>query len=76
MVKRHYKVIWNKQARTSLRKIYNYIKKRESEQQAVKVRDEIRELGQKSRFYAPQIRQGSTYRKGDWRYPLQSHLEL
>ncbi len=50
MVKRHYKVVWNKQARASLHGIYNYIKKRESEEQAVKVRDEIRDLARSLGF--------------------------
>jgi len=50
VVKRHYKVVWDKKARTSLRKIYNYIKKRESEQQASKVRTEIRDLARSLGF--------------------------
>lgn len=49
-MKKHYKVIWNKQARTSLLSIYTYIKKRESEEQAVRVRDEIRNLSRSLGF--------------------------
>ena len=43
MVKRNYKVIWDDEAKASLRSIYNYIKKRSSTGQAKKVRDEIRD---------------------------------
>jgi plasmid stabilization system protein ParE len=44
MVKKYYKVVWDDEAKASLRNIYNYIKKRESIDQARKVRDEIRDL--------------------------------
>lgn len=44
MVKKHYKIIWDDEAKASLRSVYNYIKKRESIEQAKKVRNEIREL--------------------------------
>lgn len=44
MVKKHYKVIWDDEAKASLRSIYNYIRNRSSVEQARKVRDEIREL--------------------------------
>ena len=44
MVKKHYSVIWDDEAKASLRRIYNYIKNRESIDQARKVRDEIRDL--------------------------------
>jgi plasmid stabilization system protein ParE len=44
MVKKHYRVIWDDEAKASLRSIYNYIKKRESIEQAKKVRDGIRDL--------------------------------
>lgn len=44
MVKRHYQVIWDDEAKVSLRKIYNYIKKRESVDQAIKVRETIKDL--------------------------------
>lgn len=45
MVKRHYKVIWDDEAKASLRRIYNYIKKRESREQAARVRSEIKKEG-------------------------------
>ncbi|HEC42486.1 MAG TPA: type II toxin-antitoxin system RelE/ParE family toxin [Bacteroides sp.] len=45
MVKKHYKVVWQDEARASLRKIYNYIKKRESKEQATRVRSEIKKQG-------------------------------
>ena len=45
MVKKHYKVIWHNEAKASLRRIYIYIMKRESPQQAVKVRTEIKKEG-------------------------------
>ena len=44
MVKQHYNVIWSDDAKASFRSVYNYIKKRESVEQARKVRDEIRDL--------------------------------
>ncbi|RLD98534.1 MAG: hypothetical protein DRJ13_10840 [Bacteroidetes bacterium] len=44
MVKKHYKVLWNDEAKVSLHRVYNYIKKQESAEQANKVRKEIREL--------------------------------
>ncbi len=44
MVKKNYKVIWEDDAKVSLHRIYNYIKKKESIDQAVKVRNEIRDL--------------------------------
>jgi plasmid stabilization system protein ParE len=50
MVKHNYKVIWDDEAKASLRKIYDYIKNRESIEQAKKVRDEIRELGKSLGF--------------------------
>jgi len=45
VVKRNYKVVWQVEARSSLRKIYCYIKKQESPQQAAKVRSEIKKEG-------------------------------
>lgn len=50
MVKKQYKVIWNKRSISSLQSIYKYIKKRESQEQAAKVRDEIRDLGRSLGF--------------------------
>lgn len=50
MVKRNYKVIWDDEAKASLRKIYNHIKNRESIEQARKVRDEIKELARSLGF--------------------------
>ena len=50
MVKKNYKVIWDDEAKASLRSIYNYIKKRESIDQARKVRDEIRDLAKSLGF--------------------------
>ncbi len=50
MVKRNYKVIWEDQAKSSLRRIYNYIKKRESADQARKVSNEIRDLAKSLGF--------------------------
>jgi len=43
MVKKRYKVIWDDEAKASLRSIYNTIKKRESIEQARKVREGIRD---------------------------------
>ena len=45
MVKKHYKVVWQDEAKASLRRIYNYIKKLESPQQAAQVRSEIKKEG-------------------------------
>jgi plasmid stabilization system protein ParE len=45
VVKKQYKVVWQDEAKYSLRMIYNYIKKRESLQQAAKVRSEIKKEG-------------------------------
>ena len=50
MVKRNYKVIWEDQAKASLRSIYIYIKKRESADQAGKVSNEIRNLAKSLSF--------------------------
>lgn len=50
MVKKHYKVVWDDEAKASLRRVYNYIKKRESPQQATKVRTEISELAKSLGF--------------------------
>ena len=50
MVKRNYKVIWDDQAKTSLRKIFNYIKNKESVEQAINVRNEIRALAKSLGF--------------------------
>ncbi len=41
MVKKKLKIIWDDQAKYSLRNIYNYIKQRESTERAKKVRDKI-----------------------------------
>ncbi len=41
MVKKKLKIIWDDEAKYSLRSIYNYIKKRESVETAKKVRDKI-----------------------------------
>ncbi len=50
MVKRHYQVVWDDEAKASLRKIYEYIKNRESLDQAIRVRDAIKELGKSLGF--------------------------
>lgn len=50
MVKKYYKVIWDDEAKASLRSIYNYIKNRESISQAKKVRTEIIDLGKSLGF--------------------------
>lgn len=50
MVKQHYKVIWSDDAKSALRNVYNYIKKRESVGQAKKVRNEIGELAKSLGF--------------------------
>lgn len=50
MVKKDFKVIWDDEAKASLRRIYNYIKNRESIEQAKKVLDEIRDLGKSLGF--------------------------
>jgi plasmid stabilization system protein ParE len=41
MVKKKLKIIWDDEAKRSLRNIYNYIKSRESAEVARKVRNEI-----------------------------------
>jgi plasmid stabilization system protein ParE len=46
MVNHKFQVIWDDEAKASLRRIYNYIKKRESIKQAKIVRDEILDLGE------------------------------
>jgi len=45
VVKKHYKVVWQDEAKSSIRKIYIYIKKRESPKQATRVRLEIKKEG-------------------------------
>jgi len=45
MVKKRLKVIWDNEAKQSLKSIYYYIKQRESQAQAVRVRKKIVELG-------------------------------
>ena len=50
MVKKNYIVIWDDEAKASLRSIYNYIKKRESIDQARKIRDGIRDLAKSLGF--------------------------
>ncbi len=45
MVKKHYKVVWQDEAKSSLLKIYCYIKKRESQEQAARIRSEIKKEG-------------------------------
>lgn len=72
MVKRHYKVIWDDEAKASLRRIYNYIKKRESEEQATKVRTEIRELAKSLGFMPLKYTRDSFMEKetGDIRYKV------
>jgi plasmid stabilization system protein ParE len=52
MVKQNFKVIWDDEAKASLRRIYNYIKKRESIERAKIVIDEFKDLG-KSLGYMP-----------------------
>ena len=50
MVKQPFKVIWDDEAKASLRRIYNYIKKRESAGRAKRVRDEITDLAKNLAF--------------------------
>ena len=50
MVKRNYKVIWEDQAKASLRSIYNYIKRKESTDQARIVSSEIRDFSKSLGF--------------------------
>ena len=50
MVKKNLRVIWDDEAKASLRNIYNYIKNRESVEQAKKVRNEIRDLAKNLGF--------------------------
>lgn len=50
MVKRNYKVIWDDQAKASLLRIFNYIKNKESVEQAINVRNEIRDLAKSLGF--------------------------
>jgi plasmid stabilization system protein ParE len=52
MVKKNFKVVWDDEAKASLRLIYNYIKNKESIDQAKKVVREITDLG-KSLGYMP-----------------------
>jgi plasmid stabilization system protein ParE len=50
MVKRNYKVIWDDEAKASLRKIYNYIKNHESIDQAKKVSNAIKDMAKSIGF--------------------------
>ena len=50
MVKRNYKVLWEDQAKASLQKIFNYIKNKESVEQAINVSNEIRALAKSLGF--------------------------
>lgn len=50
MVKRNYKVIWKDEAKASLRRIYNYIENKESVEQAINARNEIRDLAKSLGF--------------------------
>ncbi len=45
MVKKRMKIIWDDEAKKSLRNIYNYIKGRESIDVAKRVRNEIQYIG-------------------------------
>jgi plasmid stabilization system protein ParE len=64
MVKHHYRVIWDDEAKLSLRKIYIYIKKRESVEQAIKVRDAINDLA-KSLGFLPHKFSKDPYLEGE-----------
>jgi len=50
MVKKNYKVIWDDQAKASLRRIFNYIKNKESVEQSINVRNKIRNLAKSLGF--------------------------
>lgn len=56
MVKQNFKVIWDDEAKASLRSIYNHIKNRESIEQAKKVLDEIKDLGKSLGFMPTKFR--------------------
>lgn len=45
MVKKNYKVVWQDEAKSSLRRIYIFIKKQESKEQAIKVRSKLKKEG-------------------------------
>ena len=45
MVKKHYKVVWQDEAKATLRSIYTRIKKQESLEQAKRVRSRLKEEG-------------------------------
>ena len=45
MVKKHYKVVWQDEAKSSLRSIYTRIKEQESLEQAKRVRSRLKEEG-------------------------------
>ncbi len=72
MVKRHYKVVWEDAAKASLRRACNYIKKRESQEQAAKVRTEIRELAKSLGFMPHKYTRDPFMEKetGDIRYKV------
>jgi len=45
VVKKHYKVVWQDEAKASLHKVYNFIKKQESKERAIRVISEIKKQG-------------------------------
>ena len=45
MVKKNYKVFWQDEAKSSLRRIYNFVKKQESKEQAEKVTTKLKKEG-------------------------------
>jgi len=45
VVKKNYKVVWQDEAKSSLRRIYIFIKKQESKEQATKVRSMLKKEG-------------------------------
>lgn len=50
MVKHQYQVVWDDEAKASLRKIFDYIKRSESIDQAIKVKDAIKNLAKNLGF--------------------------
>jgi plasmid stabilization system protein ParE len=70
MVKRKYKVLWDNQAKASLRKIFNYIKQKESVEQAIIVRNEIRDLAKSLGFMPHKYAEDPFFkdRSGDIRF--------
>ena len=72
MVKRKLKVIWDDEAKYSLRSIYNYIKKRESVEVAKKVRAKIADSAKSLNDFPEKFEEEPVLRRdpGNYRYKV------